>query len=190
MILCYSKCICYSRTLHLHTCWTCIHMQLYLPGLDSKKADLQLQAGAIIRNELSQRRCRSLLPSQKKKKIKTGKKIKTESSGSRTESPHIVRTIKCSKVLFSRGSEKRERQRRDKGWRKTLRPIVATRQTWRHEGIISRPSFIKSVYCYDTSPFVVISRTIVVALFIMAFRHSSGAEVETSRSPSLESSNW
>lgn len=45
---------------------------------------------------------------------------------------------------------------------------------------IPRPSFIsaKSVYCYDTSPFVVISRAIVVALFIMASRHGSGGRNE------------
>lgn len=124
--------------------------------LGSRRANLQLRAGAIIRDELSQPRCRSL-------PLKgTRGKIKTRSLGScRISAFRAYRQV--LETVFQRIPW------RGRGRQKTLKPIVVDRQASRHEGIILFPSFIsaKSVCCYDTSPFA-ISRAIVVALFIAA----------------------
>lgn len=108
------------ETLYLHKLWTRIHAVGYTCPDLTRRANLQLRAGAIIRDELSQRCCRSLLPSQKTR----GKDKNWENRRDRVRNLRILCVPPSVQNCFP--EERENATERDRGWRKTLRPIVGT----------------------------------------------------------------
>lgn len=145
----------------------------------TRRANLHLQAGAIIRNELSQRRCRSLLPWQKTR----GEDKNWKNHRDRVRNLRLLCVPPSAQKRFpeERETRVREREREEtEGGGKPLGLIVGTGELEDTRGLypaypLSTP---RTSIAMIPSPFLVISRAIVVALFIMAPRYSSGGRNE------------
>lgn len=77
----------------------------------TRRANLQLRADAIIRDELSQSTLPLVAIEGSAGTDKDGREGRGGGVWDRAESPHIVRTVECSKLFSSENTEEEKRKR-------------------------------------------------------------------------------